>query len=296
MVEAIFNLDGVPEAVNLPAYTMFMHGSRTVVTGYEVEATCRLIFDMVIDRCYFGFRGAVRDNLALNPTFSRKDDRDGNCLTRITNVTNALRKSKCICRDIIYEDYSCIKLVNAPLEILSRKDKQRRDTMTRSAAIKEGKDAKAALNAAGKFPTDQDIALSNDARLAPNPASDLFDLDMVNAGNGYLTADGVVKSEHPFAFDREKYNQATALFHTAGTFEAPGHENLGHNPKHNYIYGSDHMDVEDLIAGGILSQESPVINPQDGQIQLPSSNEGPTSQVPSPQLTSLFPGGYNIRF
>ncbi|KAF2788877.1 hypothetical protein K505DRAFT_366086 [Melanomma pulvis-pyrius CBS 109.77] len=291
MVQAVFNHDGVPEAVNLPAYTMFMHGSRTVVTGYDVEATCRLIFEQVIDRCRFGFRGPVRDNMALNPSNDCKDDRYGNCLTRITNVTHALRVSKCICRDIIFEDYNCIKLVNAPLKTLSRKKKQRQNTMVRAAAIKEAKDAKAVLKAAADmFPMDQDMELSLEALPAPNLTHDLFDFDMVNTGNEYFPVDDVVNSGLPFAFDHENYDLR------AGTSAALGHENLDHDSKHSYMYGSPHMDLEDLIAGGYLSQEDLTMNPQDGQTQILSLTLGPGSEVPSPQPNGSFTGHYNIPF
>lgn len=129
MVQAMFNLNKTLEGPTHPSYRMFRHGSKTAITGYEVEATCRVLFDTVIGRCYFGFRGAAKDNLALKPGEGHTEDSDGKCLKRIANVTAALHFSKCICPDLIYEDYNCIKLANAPLSYFwqNKKAKTERD-------------------------------------------------------------------------------------------------------------------------------------------------------------------------
>jgi hypothetical protein len=137
MVQAIFNLNDTLDSPTTPSYRMFRQDLKIVMTGYEVEATCHVLFDTVIDRCYFSFRGAAKDNLVLNPSEGYMDDRDGNCLKRIANVTAALRFSNRICRDVMYKAYNCIKLASAPLSYLRQKQKLKteRDLKTHTSGI-----------------------------------------------------------------------------------------------------------------------------------------------------------------
>jgi len=80
MVQAIFNLNDTLDSPTTPSYRMFRQDLKTAMTSYEVEATCHVLFDTVIDRCYFRFRGAAKDNLALKTGEGYMDDRDGKCL------------------------------------------------------------------------------------------------------------------------------------------------------------------------------------------------------------------------
>lgn len=212
MAQAMFNLNDTLDSPTHPSYKMFRHGSKTAVTGYEVEATCRVLFDIVIDRCYFGFRGATKDNLALKPGEGHTEDRDGNCLKRIANVTAALRFSKCICRDVMYEDYNCIKLANAPLNYLrqKKKAKTKRDIKIQAPDIDEELDGKS------RVATVEDSIDQQVGELPSNASVDftLFNFDApinINKAFKFNVPNSVVRFGRTMDYDSETIDASEAF-------------------------------------------------------------------------------------
>ncbi|KAF2871364.1 hypothetical protein BDV95DRAFT_618789 [Massariosphaeria phaeospora] len=115
LVKAMYNFAGMYDGLDSPAVVYFTLGGAQGIDGRFIEAACRALFDIVLDRCYNGFRGPHQDNECLRPAHGCDSDREGNCLTRMWNVIGALRASKALCQEIIYDDYKCILLANAPL-------------------------------------------------------------------------------------------------------------------------------------------------------------------------------------
>jgi hypothetical protein len=270
MVQAMFNLDGTLESPTHPSYKMFRHGSKTALTGYEVEATCRVLFDIVIDRCYFGFRGPTKDNLALKPSEGHTDDRDGNCLKRIENVTAALRFSKCICRDVMYEDYNCIKLANAPLSYLGQKKKAK----TRQDIKIQAPDIGAELHrkthvAAVENSIDQQVG-----ELPNNTSVDftLFNFDApmdIGETFKFYAPNLVVGFGRTVDYDSDETIDASETF-------AGAQNRLNPIPFSSSISGRtpqpDHLDIQRSVPSNILAQRSVNALLKPGRRQLFSSD------------------------
>ncbi|KAF2122316.1 hypothetical protein BDV96DRAFT_663356 [Lophiotrema nucula] len=147
MIAAIYDLSNVLDKPNGRECKMFANNPSLTefVEPYIIEAACRSVFDLLLDRCYNGFRGQMKDNHARRPASGREADRDAFCSTRLYNVVEVLRTSKCACRDILYEDYKITLLVNHPLYFLKKKNECRRNNEhKRNVNMK----AKAALAAA----------------------------------------------------------------------------------------------------------------------------------------------------
>lgn len=140
MVQAVFNLDErVKDRPNSRERYMFDAANRYAVTGYEVEAACRFLFDTIIDRCVNGYRGPYKENKIRQGNYAYKVDRDGDCLSRITNVITALWEWKSAGRDILYEDFKCIQFANAPLYYASTKRSNQRNNNIKQASINKSR-------------------------------------------------------------------------------------------------------------------------------------------------------------
>lgn len=125
LVQAVFNMDGIKDNPTFNGLPMFTHGHKSEVSGYDVEAAARLLFDAVLARCETGYRGPVKGNRLLG---GRKDvqvaDRDGGCAARIANIITALHDWKSVCRDIVLSDSKIYHLANAPASVAFDKKTQ----------------------------------------------------------------------------------------------------------------------------------------------------------------------------
>jgi hypothetical protein len=266
----MFKLDGTLESPTHPSYKMYQHGSKTALTGYEVEATCRVLFDTVIDRCYFGFRGPTKDNLALKPSEGHTDDRDGNCLKRIENVTAALRFSRCICRDVMYEDHNCIKLANAPLSYLGQKKKAKNkqdikiqapdigaelDGKTHVAAVENSIDQQV-----GELPNNTSVDFTLFNFDAPIDTSETFKFNAPNPVVGFgrtvdYDLDGTIDASEAFAGAQNRPNPIPFSSSIFSRTPQP-----------------DHLDIQRSVPNNILAQRSVNMLLKSGRRQSSSSN------------------------
>ncbi|KAF2268726.1 hypothetical protein CC78DRAFT_540573 [Lojkania enalia] len=140
MVQAVWNLRGVHDKPDSRETKMFTFGGTDAADPQHVEAACRSVFDFLLDRVEIGFRGGHKDNKAIRPAKDVEVDRDGNCLTRIRNVIRAIQLSKCTCRDILYEDYKVMLLVNHPLSYLKTKHTVRKNNVVKAMAIQKAQE------------------------------------------------------------------------------------------------------------------------------------------------------------
>ncbi|KAF2788876.1 hypothetical protein K505DRAFT_213393, partial [Melanomma pulvis-pyrius CBS 109.77] len=106
------NIQTVKDTEGSHAKRMFLPGSYD---RYLIEASCRQIFATLIDRCRSGFRGPTQFNKALKPGKDCDPDRTAKCEERLRNVIQALTRNKRVCKDVLYEDWKILLLVNHPL-------------------------------------------------------------------------------------------------------------------------------------------------------------------------------------
>ncbi|KAF2180085.1 hypothetical protein K469DRAFT_693547 [Zopfia rhizophila CBS 207.26] len=137
LFQAMINLDGIHDTENSRERKLFRLGTPGAASGYKIEATCRAIFDALIDRCVNGFRGTIKENKTLKPEQGLEADRDCNCFTRMQYVLDALWASKCTCRDVLNEDSKIILLVNHPLHYQKTKRRNQLNNVTRARGIQE---------------------------------------------------------------------------------------------------------------------------------------------------------------
>ncbi|KAF2121061.1 hypothetical protein BDV96DRAFT_640474 [Lophiotrema nucula] len=85
----------------------------------KVEATARLIFIILIERCITGYTGpASKDE-------RRKEDQAVNCLDRFYRIVYTLKIWKAVCRDCIHDDSKIIELVHQPITTIRQKQAQK---------------------------------------------------------------------------------------------------------------------------------------------------------------------------
>ncbi|ORY18368.1 hypothetical protein BCR34DRAFT_582997 [Clohesyomyces aquaticus] len=97
---------------------MFDLNNPTAVDVKDTEAACRPIFEYLMERCTVGTRGAGNFRISRKSLAAQLEDDNGTCQVRMENVIQALRKSKCVCRDIIEDDLKIIRLVHMPARYL----------------------------------------------------------------------------------------------------------------------------------------------------------------------------------
>lgn len=90
-----------------------------------IEAACREIFTVLLDRCENGFRGPAHFNKALKTGHKLEPDRTATCEERLRNVVKVLAWNKRACKDVLYEDWKIRLLVNHPLAYDREKDAQK---------------------------------------------------------------------------------------------------------------------------------------------------------------------------
>ena len=132
MIQAVFNMDGIHDNPTFGGRKMFIHGHKSQVSGYDVEAACRALFAAIISRCEFGYRGSAHANRLLNQGKNFEHvDRDGNCQTRIDNIIKALKEWKSICKEIVLTDSKIYNLANAPASVWQDKMEQKINNETK---------------------------------------------------------------------------------------------------------------------------------------------------------------------
>jgi hypothetical protein len=153
MVHAMWDLSTAEDSTysRRQERNLFTLGEDHAFSAYDVEAACRVLFDIVIDRCQNGFRGSrcqnmdqcqngVRgsrnQNLAEGNKATRRrnwhqEDTTANCGTRMENVISCLRKWKSACRDVMYEDSKMVSMANHPLACARAKMENKRGRQAR---------------------------------------------------------------------------------------------------------------------------------------------------------------------
>lgn len=118
MIKAFYQTAKVNDNPGYHGITLFTLGHKRQISGYDVEAVCRILFASVINRCENGYSGPDSTNRLVNQG-SRfvNDDRDGTCQTRITNIIRTLNDWKCVCKDILFTDSKIESLANAPATV-----------------------------------------------------------------------------------------------------------------------------------------------------------------------------------
>jgi hypothetical protein len=121
MIHAVYDTQ---TSTDVKALNMFKPGSADYITPPEIDAGYHALFDQVIFRCLYGYRGMSRFNLLTGKGRqgdNGRGDAEANCLTRITNLVVALRVSKSICQEIILDDSKAKRLANAPMMLMAKK-------------------------------------------------------------------------------------------------------------------------------------------------------------------------------
>lgn len=127
MVQAVYNMEDIHDNLTFRAAAMFVIGSTNQVSGHDVEAACRLLFDIIIDRCENGYRGPA--SIDRNLQKGDRIDRDGTCEARMQNVITALRDWKSVCKEILSSDAKIEHLANAPANVWKDKKEQQKNNM-----------------------------------------------------------------------------------------------------------------------------------------------------------------------
>jgi hypothetical protein len=122
LILAMTNVTNVKDTGNSHAKRLFVPNSYDPLL---IECTCRQIFTSLLDRCISGFRGPAQFNKALKPGKDCEADLTGTCKERMRKVVNALMWNKRVCKDVLYEDWKILLLVNHPLAYDKEKDCQK---------------------------------------------------------------------------------------------------------------------------------------------------------------------------
>ncbi|KAK3202680.1 hypothetical protein GRF29_154g351681 [Pseudopithomyces chartarum] len=122
LVDAMKNTDDVKDLQNSHHRRLFLPKKTDDLL---IDACCCAIFEALIDRCRYGFRGPAQFNKALKPMHGLELDRTATCEVRIRNVVRVLRWNKRVCKDVLYEDWKIRLLVNHPLSYDKEKDNQK---------------------------------------------------------------------------------------------------------------------------------------------------------------------------
>lgn len=118
----MINISNVKDRDNSHAKKMF---SPNCYDALLIESTSREIFLALLDRCKHGFRGPTQFDKSLKPVRDVDCDRDAVCIERLRNIIQALKWNKRVCKDVLYEDWKIILLVNHPLAYDKEKDSQK---------------------------------------------------------------------------------------------------------------------------------------------------------------------------
>ncbi|KAF2626759.1 hypothetical protein BU25DRAFT_459038 [Macroventuria anomochaeta] len=160
MVQAMFKVDTVKDNPTFEGVFWFTRGHKNVVSAYDVEAACRVLFKAVLDRCEIGHRGLDRED-RLYKKYPEKIDLNGSCEARINNVITALCEWKSICKDVLTSDAKIGQLANAPASIAKDKQKHWKNNKTKKESTQNDRvvavtatqgAAAAALVVAGNLP------------------------------------------------------------------------------------------------------------------------------------------------
>jgi hypothetical protein len=122
LVHAMTNVTNVKDTNNSHAKRLFLPASYDPLL---IECTSRHILTSLLDRCISGFRGPAQFNKAVRPGKDCEADLTASCEERIRNVVNALMWNKRVCKDVLYEDWKILLLVNHPKAYDKEKDCQK---------------------------------------------------------------------------------------------------------------------------------------------------------------------------
>ena len=145
MVSAMYDQSDAQDYPNSTDCKLFTYNGPGAISPYDVEATCRALFDATIDRCRYGFRGwpLKHDDTVTKPRkLAAEQDQTGNCVTRIENVISCLRNWKTACRDVLFDETKLWGMANHPKTAHNLKVESKRST--------DGKKARGTYNLKGK--------------------------------------------------------------------------------------------------------------------------------------------------
>jgi hypothetical protein len=118
----VFGLTHCKDNTNVQHH--FQGIGKAAFSDLEVEYACHKLFAVLIQRCRTGFRGLPKNNILITPK-GLDADKTANCGTRFQNVLNALWTWKPVCKNMIETDDKKWELVNAPLSLMVKKDRQK---------------------------------------------------------------------------------------------------------------------------------------------------------------------------
>ncbi|KAF3003426.1 hypothetical protein E8E13_001314 [Curvularia kusanoi] len=140
MIHAVYNMEDVQDNSTFRGRTMMDRTHPDHHSPYDVEATCRYLFIVIIDRCNEGYRGLASHNRLLAPKPDPQDV-EGDCQQRINNVIRALRDWKSICREVLLEDSKVNQLANAPASLWKDKRLQQGNNKQKKASLQKDREA-----------------------------------------------------------------------------------------------------------------------------------------------------------
>ncbi|KAF2703664.1 hypothetical protein K504DRAFT_451516 [Pleomassaria siparia CBS 279.74] len=138
LTHAIRNLSDIKDPATSHAARLFQPGTYSTRL---IDSTARHIFTALLDRCHAGFRAPAHFNRALGRPGGGgggrrcEPDRTASCHDRIGNVVAALMWNKRVCKDVLYEDWKVMLLVNHPLAYDREKDSQKGSNDQRRARL-----------------------------------------------------------------------------------------------------------------------------------------------------------------
>ncbi|KAF1936171.1 hypothetical protein EJ02DRAFT_482016 [Clathrospora elynae] len=136
MMQAMFSSAAVRDKDTFNGCAMFIRGGPAGVSVADVEATCRLLFQKILEQCRFGWCGKTKSR-------ATPADRSRTCEQRAADVLVALRHWKCICKDIFLDDDKIQELADAPLGVYrSKQDYVRNNKKKEETNAKRAKAAK----------------------------------------------------------------------------------------------------------------------------------------------------------
>lgn len=164
LVLAMANIKDVKDREGSHSLKMFLPEAYDPLL---LEATSREVFSALLDRCKHGFRGPAHFNKALSPRKGLEADKTATCEERLQNIIHALMRSKLVCKDVLYEDWKIMLLVNHPLAYDKEKDWQKGSNDQRRMRL---------LQERAKFKQTEDelraYRQANPRRFMPGPGGD----------------------------------------------------------------------------------------------------------------------------
>lgn len=254
LMQAFFDVSSCNDKPTFEAVGFCTLGDPTAYETADVEATCRIVHNTLVQRCLHGFRGHPSEDFIGNFQSSGKrrkaqrDDVTGDCQTRFNNVINLLRSWKSVCSQVITSRSYIDRLVNAPASIARQKPSQQKCNMTKALGKKE-LEAAAAQHAKMvqpqyiaptplTFPATQKImAVPRNMSHPPSPYT-----AVPRTGHPQQGVESHTQQQPPAAFGHLQPSQASNMHGDGNLSNTHGGNNYSHNVFNNYLNVSGAFD------------------------------------------------------